>query len=418
MENTTFLDGMTQMDAYVARQPIFNRRKKIFGYELLFRNSTAKFDPTVHGDVATSTVLDNSYFNIGMDHIISGKKSFINFTQNLLEQKVPLLLPVQDTVVEILENVKPTPNLIEACHEFVQKGYIIALDDFKYTPDLKPLIELAHIIKFDFRESSLEEIQSYMQQIHRHDGLRLLAEKVETHDEFTAAKDMGFDFFQGYFFCKPELIKGKEISSSQISLLQLIAEVNRADFDFSQLEKLITPDVTLSYKLLRYINSAFFAKAQQIASIKQALVYMGESEIRRFVSLVALSNLAKGKPDELIRAACIRGKFCELLAIEASAKVPSGELFTLGMFSLIDAVVDQPMEKVMTDLPLAENIKSALIHRKGELLGYLGLIEYYEKGAWELMSRICAALNIEEAKLPKLYQEACRWADTFPGESG
>jgi EAL and modified HD-GYP domain-containing signal transduction protein len=403
------------MDAYVARQPIFNRRKKIFGYELLFRDATAKYDPNIDGDVATSTVLDNSYLNIGMDHVNSGKKSFINFTHNLLIQKVPLLLPYQDTVVEILENVEPTPELMDACREISQKGYVIALDDFKYSPEFEPLIEIADIIKFDFRNTSMEEIQSYLEQIQRHDGLSLLAEKVETNDEFIAAKEMGFDYFQGYFFCKPELIKGKEISASQLSLLQLMAEVNRTDFDFGTLERLIAPDVTLSYKLLRYINSAFFAKAQDISSIQQALVYMGESEIRRFVSLVAMSNLAKGKPDELVRAACIRGKFCELLSIEASAPASPAELFTLGMFSLIEAIVDQPMVKIMKDLPLSQDIKNALVYRKGPLLGYLGLIEYYEKGIWGLMSRVCGALKLPESKLPKLYQEACNWANTFPG---
>lgn len=402
------------MDAYIARQPIFNRRKKIFGYELLFRDANAKFDPGVDGDVATSTVLDNSYLNIGMDHINGGKKSFINFTHNLLIQKVPLLLPYQDTVIEILESVDPTPELIDACREMSQKGYVLALDDFKYSPEFEPLIEIADIIKFDFRNTSMAEVQSYLEQIQRRDGLSLLAEKVETNDEFLAAKEMGFDYFQGYFFCKPELIKGKDISASQLSLLQLMAEVNRADFDFNTLERLIAPDVTLSYKLLRYINSAFFAKAQDISSIQQALVYMGESEIRRFVSLVAMSNLAKGKPDELVRAACIRGKFCELLAIEAFAPAPPAELFTLGMFSLIDAIVDQPMEKIMKDLPLAQDIKYALVDRKGPLLGYLGLIEYYEKGRWGLMSRVCSALKLPESKLPKLYQEACLWANTFP----
>ncbi|MDA8138759.1 MAG: HDOD domain-containing protein [Desulfobacteraceae bacterium] len=403
------------MDTYVARQPIFNRRKAIFGYELLFRDKTARFDPQVDGDIATSTVLGNSYFNIGMENLIGDKKSFINFTQNLLLQKAPLLLPSKETVVEILESVQPTPELVAVCQELSQKGYTIALDDFKYNAELKPLIDMAHIIKFDFRATSMAEIESYLKQLERRNGLKLLAEKVETQDEFKAAKEMGFDFFQGYFFSKPELIKGKEVSGSQLSLLRIMAEVNRTDFDFSTLEKMITPDVALSYKLLRYINSAFFARAQEISSIQQALVHMGEAEIRRFVSLVAMSNLAKGKPDELIRASCIRGKFCELLARETFSNVPAAEMFTLGMFSLIDAVLDQPMERVMKDLPFTDRIKDALVYRKGELIGYLGLIEYYEKGRWGLMSRISGALGLTEEQLPGIYAEACEWANSFPG---
>lgn len=403
------------MDAYVARQPIFNRRKKIFGYELLFRDATAKFVPGTDGDVATSTVLGNSFFNIGMDQLIDGKKSFINFTQNLIVQKVPLLLPSSETVVEILEDVVPTPELLDACREIAHKGYIIALDDFAYSPELKPLIEIANIIKFDFRASSLDEIKGYLRQIKRHDKLSFLAEKVENYDEFKRAQQMGFDYFQGFFFCKPELVKGKEISGSQLNLLHIMAEVNRPDFDFGNLERLIAPDVSLSYKLLRYINSAFFAKAQDIASIQQALVYMGEEEIRRFVSLVAISNLAKGKPDELIRASCIRAKFCELLGDVTPWPAKPDELFTLGMFSLIDAIVDQPMERIMNELPLADNIKNALARRKGELIGYLGLIEYYEKGQWGLMSRVSNALHIPQETFPELYRRACQWAGSFPG---
>jgi c-di-GMP-related signal transduction protein len=401
------------MDAHVARQPIFDRRKRISGYELLFRNQDAKYDPGVDGDVATSTVLTNSYFSIGMDSLVRDKKSFINFTESLLVQKYPLLLPNDATVIEILENVNPTAELVAACNEMADKGYSFALDDFTYTPELQPLIDLAKIIKFDFRLSSIEDIQSYLRQIQHRTDITLLAEKVETHDEFQQAIDMGFDLFQGFFFCKPELVTGKEIPGSQLALLQILAEVNQPEFDIQKLENLIIPDVSLSYKLLRYINSAFFAKAQRISSIQQALVYMGEAEIRRFVSLVAMSNLAKGKPGELIRMACIRGKFCELIGGIAKAAVKPAELFTLGMFSLIDAILDQPMDKVMTSLPLEIDIKEALVHRKGRLVGFLFLAETYEKAQWDQMQKICQVVKITEEKLPDLYRQSCEWSNTF-----
>jgi c-di-GMP-related signal transduction protein len=401
------------MDAHVARQPIFDIRKKISGYELLFRDQTARYNPDVDGDVATSTVLANSYFSIGMDSLIGDKKSFINFTQSLLLQKYPLLLPKDSTVIEILENVQPTPELVTACREMARAGYMFALDDFTYAPELQPLIDLAHIIKFDFRLSSIEMIQDYLQKIQRHDNLLLLAEKIETHGEFKQAQEMGFDLFQGFFFCKPELVSGKEIPGNQLALLQIMAAVNRPEFDIQEIETLIAPDVSLAYKLLRYINSAFFAKAQKISSIQQALVYMGEAEIRRFVSLIAMSNLAKGKPGELIRTACIRGKFCELLGNIITQPILPSELFTLGMFSLIDAILDQPMQKVMKELPLSDDIKTALIERKGRLMGYLLLVETYEKGQWEQMAKVTQVMNIPEEKLPELYVEACKWSNTF-----
>ena len=401
------------MDAYVARQPIFNRRRNLFGYELLFRDGTAKYVPGIDGDVATNTVLSNTFFVIGMDTMLGGNKSFINFTQNLLTRKVPLLLPKATTVIEILENVTPTEDLIQSCREMSSKGYTIALDDFSYSPELRPLIEIADIIKFDFRLTSLDQIHKYLELIPRRNNLSLLAEKVETYDEFKNAVDMGFELFQGYFFCKPELVKGKEIPGSQLSLLRIMAEVNKKDFKFENLEKLIAPDVSLSYKLLRYINSAFFAKAQRISSIKQALVYMGEAEIRRFVSLITMSHLAKGKPDELVRAACIRGKFCESLTTVARVPAAAGELFTLGIFSLIDAIVDQPMAQVMSALPLSEPIKKALVERKGELIGYLVLAETYEKGQWEHVGKVADLLKIPQAKLPELYLQACQWSNTL-----
>ncbi|MEJ2662088.1 MAG: HDOD domain-containing protein [Desulfobacteraceae bacterium] len=406
------------MDAHVARQPIFDIRKKISGYELLFRDQTARYNPNVDGDVATSTVLANSYFSIGMDSLVGDKKSFINFTQSLLQQKYPLLLPKEATVIEILENVQPTPKLISACMEMARKGYTFALDDFTYAPELQPLIELAHIIKFDFRLTSAEIIQDYLRKIKRQDNLILLAEKIETHEEFQQALDMGFNLFQGFFFCKPELISSKEIPGNQLALLQIMAAVNRPEFDIGEIETLIAPDVSLAYKLLRYINSAFFAKAQKISSIQQALVYMGETEIRRFVSLIAMSNLAQDKPGELIRAACVRGKFCELLGGVIQQQVAPSELFTLGMFSLIDAILDQPMQIVMKELPLANDIKTALIDRKGRLIGYLLLVETYEKGQWEQMTKVAQVMKIQEEKLPELYLEACKWSNSFMNADG
>lgn len=398
------------MKAYVARQPIFNKSRNIFGYELLFRDGTAAFMPDIDGDVATNTVLSNSLFSIGLDSLLGGKKAFVNFTQNLLTNKLPLLLPKETMVIEILEDIDPTPELIEACREMSEKGYTLALDDFTYSDELRPLITLADIIKFDFRLTSLDKIQSYIKLMPPKNGRLLLAEKVETYDEFKNAVDMGFEYFQGYFFCKPELIKGKKIADSQFSLLRIMAEVNKADFDFDSIETLIAPDIGLSYKLLRYINSAYFAKANAIESIKQALVYMGESEIRRFISLVAMDGLATGKPDELVRTACIRGKFCELMSTESPLGASPNELFTLGMFSLIDAIVDQAMDQVMEELPLSNRIKRALTKRQGDLAVFLALVETYEKGDWAHVAQLSNILKIGENHLPGLYLEACHWS--------
>jgi EAL and modified HD-GYP domain-containing signal transduction protein len=399
------------MDAYVARQPIFAKNKTIYAYELLFRDGTANFVTDIDGDVATATVMSNSVLAIGIESILGDKKAFINFTQNLLVKKVPLLLPKETTVVEILEDVTPEADLLKACAEMANQGYLLALDDFEFSPELLPLIELAHIIKFDFRLTPLSEIEAYLRQLpqgHR----RLLAEKVETHEEFEMAQKMGFELFQGYFFCKPEIIRGREIPGSQLNLIQLMSELNKKDFQFDQLENLVAQDVGLSYKLMRYINSPYFGRANKVASVKQALVFLGEKEIRRFISLVAMSRLAADKPNELVRTSCIRGKFCELICETNPIKWDPPELFTLGMFSLLDAIVDTTMQDVMERMPLSTNLKNALISSKGPLSPYLVLILCYERGEWQQVSKLAAVLQIDEKGLPELYRSACEWSNS------
>ncbi|MBW1645125.1 MAG: HDOD domain-containing protein, partial [Deltaproteobacteria bacterium] len=288
-----------------------------------------------------------------------------------------------------------------ACREISRKGYLLALDDFTYTEEMEPLIELADIIKFDFRLSSVEEIRAYLSKLAGH-KVKLLAEKVETSEELE-------ELFQGYFFCKPEVIQGQDIGASQLVQLQIMAEINKDDFDFNQVEELVSSDVGISYKLLRYINSPYFARPGKIEAIKQALVYMGADEMRRFISLMAITNLAADKPRELINLSCIRGKFCELLGRQSRYQFKPSMLFTVGMFSLMDAIMDQPMAKIMEKLPLAEDLVKALVARKGVLAGFLVLVIAYEQGRWTAVRKVARKLGIDEAVIPALYAEACDW---------
>jgi EAL and modified HD-GYP domain-containing signal transduction protein len=244
-------------------------------------------------------------------------------------------------------------------------------------------------------------------------GSSFLAEKVETYDEFQKAQELGFDSFQGYFFSKPEILRGTEISGSRLSLLQIMAEANKQDLEFSKLEKLIGRDVAISYKLLRYINSAYFKRATNISSIGQAIVLLGEKQIRQFISLVAMSGLAGDKPDELIRASIVRAKFCGLLGEAGGGKKDSSELFTLGLFSYIDAILDESMENLMKTLPLSATIKEALVYSRGELKDYLSLAQSYDRGDWSSVSAMSSLLALQEESLPALFAEAVRWADSF-----
>jgi EAL and modified HD-GYP domain-containing signal transduction protein len=400
------------MQVYVARQPVFNKKKKIFGYELLFRGGMANAFPDIDGDTATSKLLSNSFLSFGIEGITGGKKALINFTQELLIERLPTMFPPESVVVEVLEDVAPTSEVIAACQEISGGGYQLALDDFLYTPELEPLIALAGIIKIDFRSTAIEEIEGYVDKLSSY-PVKFLAEKVESHEEFSQATEMGFEYFQGYFFSKPEVLKSKDISTSKISVLQIMTEANKEDFNLEQLEKLINRDVAVSYKLLRYMNSAYFKRLNEISSIGQAIVLLGEKGIRRFVSLIVMAKLVDKKPDELLRASIIRARLCELLGGGCDCGLDPSELFTVGLFSLIDAILDDKMEALMQKLPLSPNIKGALVERNGHLADYLSLAASYEIGNWSGVSQAAARIGINENKIPEYYVDAVRWADSL-----
>lgn len=401
------------MEVYVARQPIFDGNKKIYGYELLFRVGMENFFPKIDGNVASSKLLSNSFFSIGMDKITGMNMAFINFTRDLILKRVPMLFPREKIVVEILEDVEPEKEVVEACRDMAQKGYRIAMDDFFYRSELEPLIATAEIIKFDLRATPLiKDLGEIVKKLSRH-SVKLLAEKVETYEEFKKAIDMGFKYFQGYFFSKPEIMRGKDISAPHMNLLEVMSEANRRDFQFERLERLVVGDVSISYKLLRLVNSAYFRRINDISSIRQAIVLIGEQGIRRFLSLIAMAGLATDKPDELIRASVVRAKFCELLSgMNGQGNDPS-EFFTLGLFSLIDAIMDESMAHLMDKLPLADSIKDALVNGTGNMETYLTLARSYEKGQWDWVSETAGVLGIDENKLPQCYLEALSWADTL-----
>lgn len=399
------------MDIYIARQPIFTRTKDIYAYELLFRGGTENYFTGTDGDSATSRVLSNTFFNTGVDQLTSGKRAFINFTKSLLVKKIPLMFPPQFTTIEVLEDVEPDAQVIEVCAELSRQGYDIALDDFEYMPALDPVIDLAQIIKVDFMKSTKEQIEDYCR-LFLPRGIKLLAEKVETATEFEEALKMGFTYFQGYFFSKPQVIKETEIPALKMNLLRIIAEVKGDAFNVSKLQKLIEQDVGISYKLLRYLNSPFFRRRQEISSIHQAIVMLGEKGVGNFLSVIILSELSQDKPDELLKSSVIRARMCEKLRLEQGKGPDTSELFTLGMFSHIDAILDNTMENIMKKLPLADNIKKALLGKKNALSNYLDLAVSYQNATWEEVNSLAETLQISHDNLPKIYLDALGWADS------
>jgi EAL and modified HD-GYP domain-containing signal transduction protein len=398
----------SKSNIFVARQPIFKRNKEVFAYELLFRSGLNNyFDPLQNGEEATSKVITNSFLLIGIAAITEGKKAFINFSEEMLLKGYPLLFPKEIAVVEVLETVGATPEVIEACEGLVGAGYVLALDDFLYEDRFLPLIKLARIIKFDIRQMSFAELARQAKVVSRH-NVKLLAEKIETFEEFEAAKKLGFDLFQGYFFSRPHIMEGRDIPGSKLHYLQVLKVIQDEDYDFAELAKFVSRDVSLAYKLLKYANSAYFARRQKLESIEMAVAMLGQLTLRKWLSLMMLSYLADDKPSELLRLAAFRGSFCELIADQLlGRRKEAGRFHTVGMFSLLPAMLDKGMADILPELALPEAIQEALLSEVATPLSRtLRLVMAYERGNWEQTARLAKKLKVKLDSLPLLYEQA------------
>jgi len=398
------------MDVFVARQPIFDIERKIYAYELLFRSGESNGFPDIDGETATTSLLSSSFFTVGIEKVGAGKLVFINFTEELLLKDTPQLFPPDKMMVEILEDVSPGPEIVAACQSLKDKGYSLALDDFVYSKQFEELLHLSDIIKIDFRLTPVETLGEVVDTLKKY-NCKLLAEKVETYDEFYRAVELGFEYFQGYFFSKPEVLKNKDLSSSQVGMLRLISKINTQEFDVESLAALVAQDVSITYKLLKYINSSHFSRVQPLSSIQQAITFLGENAFKMFVSLVATSKLSENKPEELIRISIIRARFLEQIGIEL--KKDSSELFLLGLFMAIDAMLDQSIENVIGKMSLSDTLKKALVNRTGDLYVYVRLIESYEAGKWVAFRFAQKKLGLTDKMITKYYLDALAWADSF-----
>lgn len=399
----------SEPNIFVARQPIFKRNKEVFAYELLFRSGlTNYFDPLQDGEEATSKVITNSFLLIGIPTITEGKKAFINFSEEMLLKGYPSLFSKEITVVEVLETVGATPEVVAACGKLVEAGYVLALDDFLYEDRFVPLIKLARIIKFDIRQMSFTELERQAKVVSRY-NVKLLAEKIETFEEFEAAKKLGFDLFQGYFFSRPHIMEGRDIPGSKLHYLQVLKVIQDEDYDFAELAKFVSRDVSLAYKLLKYVNSAYFARRQKLDSIEMVVAMLGQLTLRKWLSLMMLSYLAADKPSELLRLAAFRGSFCELIAGQLlDRRSEAGMFHTAGMFSLLPAMLDKDMAEILPELALPGNLQEALLSEVAAtpLARTLALVMAYERGDWEKTISLAKKLDIILDSLPLLYEQA------------
>jgi c-di-GMP-related signal transduction protein len=398
------------MESFLARQSIFDRGLNVVGYEIFFRDGAENFFSAKDGDKATAQVIESALHTFGLGALTQGRRAYINMTRSLLLQNLITLLPPQSAVVEVLETVVPDAEVIAACKALKKAGYQIALDDFVPGGPAEALLPLADIVKIDFRATVPMQRSAVAKRCAR-PGVRLLAEKIETRQELGMATQMGYSLYQGYFFCKPEIVSRTEVPAYKLNYLRILQEVARREIDFDGLEKIVRQDVSLSIKLLRYINSAMFGLRSRVESIKHALVLVGVPQMRRWVALLALSSMGEDRPAELIVTALVRARFCEQVGILGGMEARAFDLFMIGMLSLVDAIVGRPMIEILADLPLSEEVKGVLQGNTAGLGRILRLTLAYEKGDWHRLSSFMTGLPFQEKQLPKLYQEAAAWAD-------
>ena len=400
------------MSVFVARQAILNRNQNVVAYELLFRDSPENCFPGISDGQATARLIMENQLNLGTRHITSGKKALINIGPESLKLDLCEFLPCKDVVIELLETIEPSDDTYELCRKLFHSNYKLALDDFVYKPQWERFLKLVNLIKFDIRLTPLAEIPLVVNKLKKYKNIKLLAEKIETDEEYKLARKMGFDYFQGYYFARPAMIEQKDIHYNYGLVIAIYSEVMKPDPDVKVITGLFELDAALAYKLLRLLNSGVFPLQSQISSLKQALVYLGQARLKKFVSLIVTAHTARDKPIELMQMCVIRARFCELIASKVAKQV-QGEAFLTGLFSLLDAILDKPMALLVDKLPFPDEIKAALTGEKNNLYYILETVKSYETGSWWALEKAVLLINLDSAFLPKLYKQAVQWADSY-----
>lgn len=399
---------------FVARQPILTAEEKIFGYELLFRDGVENCFRSVDPEAASRNTLDTSLL-IGLDVLCDGRRAFLNCTRDVLLKDYITLLPSEKAVVEVLESVECDDLVIAACQRLKQAGYMIALDDFAVDDPRAPLTDLADIIKVDVRVTSREDCAAMVKRYGPWRS-RMLAEKVETQEEFQAAKKAGFVYFQGYFFRKPELHKTREIPANQANYLRMLQAISQPELDHRLIENLVKSEASLCYRLLCYLNSAAFGFSNEITSVRHALAVLGEREVRRWVRLVVTLSAGQDKASDLVLSALVRARFCELLA----PRIPHGDsdLFLMGLLSMMDVIMDTTMQNVLENVAIDQESRSVLLGGASHLRPLYQLMLAHESGEWTKAAELARQLSIPPDESGKAYWLAMQWAKEVSSGGG
>jgi c-di-GMP phosphodiesterase len=390
---------------YVARQPILDLRGHVHAYELLFRTGLENAFRGADLELASRTIVDNAVI-FGLEELTGGKPAFINCTAEVLTGEIATLLPPALTVLELLETVEPTPDLIAICRKFKAQGFRVALDDFTWEPKLAPLVDLADYIKIDFLRSGPDERKQLLQQLPR--TAKLVAEKVETAEEYAQACKEGFAYFQGFYFCRPVMMEKRKIPANTLSHLQILQQLLHDPLNLPQIIPLIKSDASLTYRLLRLVNSAGYGIRREVRSIQSALVIVGENTFRRIAMLAIATELNTGRPAEVLRIALVRARFCELAA--ALCSLDSTEQYLLGLFSLLPAMLQVPIDQITPMLPLRSQICASLNGADLPEHRMLAWVESHERGDWRACDAIVKAAGVDGEQLYDCYANAVPWA--------
>ena len=393
-------------DVFVGRQPILSPKMQTIGYEVLYRNCEIEQAIFTDEDVATATVLLNTYLDIGLDHVVGSHLAFLNIPKQFLLEHYCEALPKNRVVLEILENVEPTPQVLEALTSLAQQGYTIALDDFEYHDRFRPFLEIADIIKVDVLGKSAEQLEREVSQL-GDSRVRLLAEKVETQEVFQTCKQLGFYYFQGYFFFRPDIIRGQGIPANRIALLELMGKIQDPQIPLKGLVEHIRNDLSLSYKVLRYVNSAYVGLPKRVDSIDHAACLVGIDRIRTWATLIIMAS-GQTQATEILVIALVRAKMCERLGHRLGASSPE-KYFTMGLLSVLEALYESPMEDIIDKLPLHKEIIEALVDRTGDMGMVLSCVKAYEEGEWMELKH----LQLDPSVIRDFYLEAIDWANHF-----
>ncbi len=396
---------------FVARQPILTQDEKVFGYELLFRDGVESYFCSNDPEAASRSTLDTSLL-MGLDVLCDGRRAFINCTRDMLLKDYITLLPSSQAVVEILESVEPDDLVMAACQRLKEAGYMIALDDFVVDDPRDSLTDFADILKVDVRTTTAEQ-RAAMVKRYGPWRCRMLAEKVETREEFLAAKKAGFLYFQGYFFRRPETMRAHNISGNQLNYVRMLQVVSKPELEPREIENAIKGEASLCYRLLRYMNSAAFGFANEIHSVRHALSILGEREVRRWVRLVVTLSAGQNKSSELVLSALVRARFCELL----SPKIQHGDsdLFLLGLFSMMDSILEISMAEVLENVPIDQETKGVLLGGGSRLRPLYQLMLAQESGDWQRAVELGTSLDLRESDVAEIYWQAMQWARQVSG---